>query len=136
MTHPIDVPRRRALVSQMSRDKVSIRTMAALLGVSKDVVHRDRQALIAAPAATPAALRRQRVADTTATLDDLRDTVNALVNARPAYQMGVDDETAARWYTDLRDTTDRLATLAATFGEYYPHLVAQPATPVRDTKAG
>ncbi|MGP3686514.1 hypothetical protein ACTVZO_17710 [Streptomyces sp. IBSNAI002] len=123
MTHPIDVPRRRALVAQMSRDRVSIRTMAALLGVSKDVIHRDRQALAAAPPATRTEQCRQRVADTTATLQDLRDTVNTLVNARPAYQVGVDDETAARWYTELRDTTATLAELAATFGDYYPRLV-------------
>ncbi|MER6198005.1 hypothetical protein ABT234_11655 [Streptomyces sp. NPDC001586] len=129
MTNPLDVPRRRALVAQMSRDKVPIRTMAALLGVSKDVVHRDRQTLAAAPAETPAARRRQRVADTTATLGDLRDTAEALVKARPAYQMGVDDETAARWYAELRDTTARLAALAATFGEYYPHLTDPTATP-------
>ncbi|MFD9306117.1 hypothetical protein ACFWCB_26270 [Streptomyces sp. NPDC060048] len=128
----LDVAQRRTLVAQMSRGGVSIRAMATLLGVTKDVIHRDRKALAEAATATPATRAeqaRQRVADITATLHDLRDTVDALVSAQPAYQLALDDATAAVWHATIRDTAAELTALTATFGDYYPALVALTATP-------
>ncbi|WP_405710054.1 helix-turn-helix domain-containing protein [Streptomyces xanthophaeus] len=124
-----DVAARRALVAQLTRDKVPIRTIADRLGVSKDAVHRDRKALAATPAATRLAAQRERADQAAATLVRLQEAVTAAAAARPAYQPAIDDATAAQWYAQLRDTAAALTDLANTFRDYYPHLTDPTATP-------
>lgn len=144
---PDVVARRRARVAELTRDNWSIREIAAELSVSKDVVYRDRlvnaatptatdtapdrdtPASTATPTATRRALHRQKASQAAAALQELHAAVTATEAARPAYQILVDDETAAQWIAQLRRDIATLAGVADTFRDYYPHLTDRTATP-------
>ncbi|MFB7171101.1 hypothetical protein ACFCYM_09805 [Streptomyces sp. NPDC056254] len=138
------VAQRRARVAELTRDRRSIRDIAAELGVSKDVVHRDQQwlkrqkpatATATAPAgtATRHPLAHDKTAQAATALQQLRAAVTATVAARPVYQLYVDDATAAEWIAQLRQDVASLAAVADSFRDYYPHLTGPGATPHRDT---
>ncbi|NUP19050.1 MAG: hypothetical protein HOZ81_23755 [Streptomyces sp.] len=142
MTRPTAaaVAQRRARVAELTRDNWTIRDIAAELGVHKDVVYRDRLVNAAAAAATAAtpdrdtpattatrrALYRDKAGQAADAMAALRAAVTATAAARPAYQILVDDETAAQWVAQLREDVATLAAVADSFGDYYPHLTATP----------
>ncbi|MFZ3494608.1 hypothetical protein ACODT5_15515 [Streptomyces sp. 5.8] len=130
MTDPTTDPvaQRRALVAELTRDKKSVRDIAKELGVSKDVVHRDRIANAATPSARQARLR-DKAAQAAAAMEQLRDAVDATAAARPAHQVLVTDETARQWLAQLREDIAMLTGVADSFCDMYPHLAETPATP-------
>ncbi len=127
------VAQRRARVAELNRDGVSIRETAATLGISKDTVYRDRLVNAATPTATERALHRDKADQAAAALQELRAAVTATTAARPAYQLLVDDETAACWIAQLREDTATLTALVESFRDAYSHLTDATATPDRDT---
>lgn len=130
MTDPTTDPvaQRRARVAELTRDKMTVRDIAKTLGVSKDVVHRDRKANARKPTATRHALYRDKAGQAVAAMEQLRTAVTATEAARPAYQLLIDDDTAAQWIAQLRADAAALLAVADTFRDYYPHLAATPAT--------
>ncbi|MEU2450070.1 helix-turn-helix domain-containing protein [Streptomyces sp. NPDC012765] len=135
MTDPTTDPvaRRRARVAQLTRDKRTIRDIAKELEVSKDVVYRDQKWIKrnapATPAATQHALHRDKAGQAAAALQALHTAITAAADARPAYQILVDDEMAAQWIAQLRDDARRVLDIAETFRDYFPHLTGPTATP-------
>ncbi|MFB6517455.1 helix-turn-helix domain-containing protein [Streptomyces sp. NPDC056401] len=131
MTDPTldPVVQRRARVAELTRDKMSIRDIATTLKVSKDVVYRDRKFNAKGSAATRRALYRDRADQAAAAMEQLHTAVTATAAARPAYQLLVDDDTAAQWIAQLRDDAAALLAVADTFRDYYPHLNDPAATP-------
>ncbi|WKV74741.1 hypothetical protein AW27_026410 [Streptomyces sp. PCS3-D2] len=128
-----EVAQRRARVAELTRDKLTIRDIATELGVTKDVVHRDQQWLKKQALATPRALFRDKADQARTAMAQLHAAVTATAAARPAYQVLIDDATAAQWIAQLRDDANRLRDIADTFRELYPHLTGPAATPHRDT---
>ncbi|MCP3758196.1 hypothetical protein [Streptomyces sp. TBY4] len=130
MTNPVPdaVVQRRALVAELTRDKKSLRDIAKTLGVSKDVVRRDRIANAATPTARQARLR-DKASQAAAAMEQLRDAVDATAAARPAHQVLVTDETAREWLAQLRADITVLTVVAESFRDMYPHLADAPATP-------
>ncbi|MEU6294842.1 hypothetical protein [Streptomyces erythrochromogenes] len=123
------VAARRARVDELTRDEWTIRDIARELHVSKDVVYRDRIAL----RATRMALHRDKAGQAAAAMAALRAAVTAAQAARPAYQLLVDNETAAEWLAHLREDAATLLAVADSFRDSYPHLTAPTATPPRPT---
>ncbi|WP_030659757.1 MULTISPECIES: hypothetical protein [Streptomyces] len=119
------VAERRARVEELTRDNWTIRDIAKELRVSKDVVYRDRLAT----RATRMAMYRDKAGQAAAAMAALRAAVTATEAARPAYQILVDDETAAQWLAQLRDDAAALLAVADTFRDYYPYLTDPTATP-------
>ncbi|MFE5675089.1 hypothetical protein ACFQ7B_07635 [Streptomyces erythrochromogenes] len=119
------IAKRRARVDELTRDSRTIRDIAKELGVTKDVVYRDRLAT----RATRMAQYRDKAGQAAAAMAALRTAVTATEAARPAYQILVDDETAAEWLAQLREGAAALLAVADTFRDYYPHLTDPTATP-------
>ncbi|MEV7584407.1 hypothetical protein [Streptomyces erythrochromogenes] len=153
MTRPTAaaVAQRRARVAELTRDNSrTIRDIAAELGVHKDVVYRDRlvnAATAAATATTPdrdtpastatrRALYRDKAGQAADAMAALRAAVTATAAARPAYQILVDDETAAHWIAQLREDVATLAAVADSFRDYYPYLTDPTATPPSSQTTG
>lgn len=128
MTDPTADPvaQRRARVAELTRDKMTIRDIAAELRVTKDVVYRDRKCNAKKPAATQRARYRDKADQAVAAMAQLAAAVTATEAARPAYQLLIDDDTAAQWIAQLRDNAAALLAVADTFRDYYPHLTATP----------
>lgn len=118
MSTPTEIEERRAKVRQLAHPGASARQIAAQLGVSKDTVLRDLAALDTPPA-TPAQRIAHRVAQTESAMSQLCAAAHAIDGAPPAYAV-TDDETAARWRTELRATAARLMAHADAFADYYP----------------
>ncbi|MET7787253.1 helix-turn-helix domain-containing protein [Streptomyces sp900116325] len=118
MTGAPTVAQRRATVRRMAQAGESNRAIAAQLGVSKDTVRRDL-ATDDAPAATPADRFGARAAQTECAMSRLSAAAQAIDDAPPAYTV-TDDETARRWYAELRATAARLVAHADHFADYYP----------------
>ncbi|MCX5112194.1 helix-turn-helix domain-containing protein [Streptomyces sp. NBC_00378] len=118
MTGSPTVAQRRAQVRQLAQDGASNRAIAAQLGISKDTVRRD----LATPEAPPQTRVEKfaaRVAQTESAMSQLSAAGQAIDDARPAYTP-VDEETARRWYAELRATAARLMAHAEEFAVYYP----------------
>lgn len=130
MTDPTTDPvaQRRARVAELTLDKKSLRDIAKELGVSKDVVRRDRIANAATPSARLARLR-DKAGQAAAAMEQLRNAVDATAAARPAHQVLVTDETAREWLDQLREEVTILTGVADSFRDMYPHLTETPATP-------
>jgi predicted ArsR family transcriptional regulator len=129
---PPAVAQRRATVRQLSQRGASLRDIAAQLKISKDTARRDLAAAEAADA-TPAETLSQRLAhrasQTETAMRQLCDAAQAVTDATPACTP-TDDETARRWYEQLRDTASQLSRAADAFADYYPAAVA------RDSETG
>ncbi|MFE7097007.1 helix-turn-helix domain-containing protein [Streptomyces erythrochromogenes] len=123
--HKQRVADRRAAVARLTAAGASARSIADELGVSKDTVLRDR----AATAAPRRALCQEKAGRAASAMAQLRAAVTAAVDARPAYQILVYDDTAARWIAQLRQDVATLAALLETFDEGFPHLTAPDAKP-------
>ncbi|MBM9621012.1 hypothetical protein ACFQ60_22490 [Streptomyces zhihengii] len=117
-TVPPEVAHRRATVRHLAQQGLSNRAISARLGLSKDMVRRD----LAAPA-PPTETRAQRLArrakDTDEAMRQLCAAAQAVDGADPAHTP-TDDETARRWYDDLRATAVVLLAHAEAFADYYP----------------
>ncbi|MFF9146340.1 helix-turn-helix domain-containing protein [Streptomyces sp. NPDC014861] len=103
----VDVAARRARVAQLLREGRSQRAIATALGVSKDVIFRDVQALARGTATTPdqdgpppAAPRDHTVADDAATVPAPQSATSA-TPAAPCLMVPLDDALLA----DLADLT-------------------------------
>ncbi|MFD9519328.1 helix-turn-helix domain-containing protein [Streptomyces sp. NPDC059979] len=118
MTTPTAVAERRTRVRQLAQGGASSRQIAEQLGVSKDTVLRDL-AKPEALAQTRTELRAQKLAQAEQAVSQACAAVQAVADARPAYQM-TDDETARRWCGALRAAADALAAQADAFADYYP----------------
>ncbi|WKV74238.1 helix-turn-helix domain-containing protein [Streptomyces sp. PCS3-D2] len=126
--HKQKVEDRRAAVARLTAAGASARRIADELGVSKDTVLRDRAANGAPPATDRRALFRAKAGQAADAMEQLRAAVIATQAARPAYQILVDDDTAAQWLTQLRQDAAALAAVADSFRDYYPHLTHPPAS--------
>ncbi|MFI6861769.1 hypothetical protein ACIBKZ_18035 [Streptomyces sp. NPDC050421] len=115
MTGSLTLAQRRAKVRHMAQDGASNRAIAAELDISKDTVARD----LAAPVETPAQLMAQRATRTETAMSQLSAAAQAAVAANPAHTI-TDDETARRWWTELRATAAQLLAHADEFATYYP----------------
>ena len=124
MSTPTEIAQRRATVRRLAQGGASCRAIAAQLGVSKDTVRRDLEALDAPPASLAERLA-QRTAQTETAMSQLSAAVQAVDGARPAYTV-TDAATAARWHTELRATVARLVAHADAFAEYYPSATSAP----------
>lgn len=118
MSTPTEIAQRRATVRRLAQGGASCRAIAAQLGVGKDTVRRDLEALDAPPE-TPGARIAQRTAQTDSAMRQLSAAAQAIDDTRPAYTV-TDDATAARWCAELRATAARLVAHADAFAEYYP----------------
>ncbi|MEV7712308.1 helix-turn-helix domain-containing protein [Streptomyces sp. NPDC088270] len=118
MTGSPTVAQRRTQVRHLAQTGASNRRIAAQLGISKDTVRRDL-ATPEAPAETLAQRLAQRAAQTESAMSQLSAAGQAVADAKPAYTP-TDEETARRWYTELRATAARLAAHADAFADYYP----------------
>ncbi|MFE7347504.1 helix-turn-helix domain-containing protein [Streptomyces fimicarius] len=118
MTGAPTVAQRRAQVRHLAQTGASNRAIAAQLGISKDTVRRDL-ATDDAPPQTLVEKFAARAAQTESAISQLSAAVQAVDGAKPAYTP-VDEETARRWYAELRATAARLAAHAEAFADYYP----------------
>lgn len=117
------VATRRARVRQLSQDGASLRDIASQLGISKDTARRDIAAT-ATPVETPAQRQAHRAAQVETALRQLCDAGQAVDDATPALTITT-DETARRWYEQLRNTASQLSRAADQFAVYYPDAVAR-----------
>lgn len=115
MTGSLTVAQRRAKVRHMAQDGASNRAIATELRISKDTVARD----LAAPVETPAQRMAQRATQTETAMSQLSAAAQAVVAADPARTI-TDDETARRWWNELRATAAQLLAHANEFATYYP----------------
>ncbi|MFF3127224.1 helix-turn-helix domain-containing protein [Streptomyces sp. NPDC057908] len=122
MTGAPTVAQRRTQVRQLAQTGSSNRAIAAKLGISKDTVRRDL-ATNDAPPQTLAEKFAARAAQTESAMSQLSAAVQAVADAKPAYTP-VDEETARRWYAELRATAAHLAAHADAFADYYPDTAA------------
>ncbi|MFJ2701866.1 hypothetical protein ACIO3R_01540 [Streptomyces sp. NPDC087428] len=118
MTGALTVAQRRAEVRRLAQGGASNRAIAAQLGVGKDTVRRDLVAT-EAPAETPAQRMAQRAAQAETAMSQLSAAAQAVAEATPARTI-TDDETARRWWTELRATAAQLLAHAGEFADYYP----------------
>ncbi|MFB8035893.1 helix-turn-helix domain-containing protein [Streptomyces sp. NPDC056004] len=118
MTGSLTVAQRRAQVRHLAQTGASNRAIAAQLGIGKDTVRRDLAA-DDAPSLTRAERFAARVAQTESAMSQLGAAAQAVADAKPAYTPA-DEETARRWYAELRATVARLAAHADAFADYYP----------------
>ncbi|MGW2591971.1 hypothetical protein ACWCXC_17130 [Streptomyces sp. NPDC001515] len=121
----LTVTERRTRVHQLARTGASQRAIAAQLGVGKDTVRRDL-AHPAPPVETPAQQHARRAAQTDDAMRQLCAAAQAAIDADPAHTI-TDDETARRWWTELRATADSLLAHADRFADYYPGAGARVA---------
>lgn len=115
MTGTLTLAQRRAKVRQLAQGGASNRAIAAELRISKDTVARD----LDAPVETPAQLMAHRAAHTETAMRQLSAAAQAVTEAAPARTI-TDDETARRWWIELRATAERLLAHADEFATYYP----------------
>ncbi|MGW0938857.1 hypothetical protein [Streptomyces sp. NPDC002666] len=115
MTGAFTLAQRRAKVRQLADGGASNRAIAAELRISKDTVARD----LDAPVKTPAQLMAHRAAHTETAMSQLSAAAQGAIAADPAHTI-TDDETARRWWTELRATAAQLLAHADRFADYYP----------------
>lgn len=115
MTGALTLAQRRAAVRQLALGGASNRAIATELGISKDTVARD----LDAPVETPAQRMAHRAAHTETVMRQLSAAAQAVAEAVPARTI-TDDETARRWWTELRATAAQLMAHADQFADYYP----------------
>ncbi|WP_326659588.1 helix-turn-helix domain-containing protein [Streptomyces sp. NBC_00385] len=115
MTGALTLAQRRAKVRQMAQEGISNRAIAAQVGVGKDTVAR----ILAAPIETRAEALAYRVAQVETAVAALSAAAQAALGADPAHTI-TDDETARRWWTELRATAAQLLAHADQFADYYP----------------
>lgn len=115
MTGAFTLAQRRAKVRQLADGGASNRAIAAELDISKDTVARD----LDAPIETPAQLMAHRAAHTETAMSQLCAAAQAAITADPAHTI-TDDETARRWWMELRATAAQLLAHADQFADYYP----------------
>ncbi|WP_327337382.1 hypothetical protein OG384_14880 [Streptomyces sp. NBC_01324] len=118
MTGALTLAQRRAKVRQLAQPGVSNRAIAAQLGIHHRTVARDLAAT-EAPAETLAQRLAHRVAHTETAMRQLGAAAQAALDADPAHTI-TDDETARRWWTELRATAAQLLAHADQFADYYP----------------
>lgn len=125
MATPTDVAQRRAAVRRLAAQNLSNRAIAEQLGISKDTVRRDLEA----PEETLRERLAQRAEQTDTAVRHACAAAQSVVDMRPAYIL-TDEETARRWYGDLRAAAGQLAALAEQFTDYHPF--ARCATMAQD----
>lgn len=113
----LTVTERRTLAHQLAQTGASQRAIAAQLGVGKDTIRRDL-AHPAPPVETPAQRAAHRAEQTETAMRQLCAAAQAVDDAAPAHTI-TDDETARRWWTELRATADSLLAHADRFADYY-----------------
>lgn len=121
MSTHMAVAQRRGSVRRLVARGLSNRAIGEELGISKDTVRRDREWLD-----LPLAERvAQRVAHTDEAVRQACAAAQEAADMRPAY-VPTDEETARRWYEQLRATAALLAAQADQFADHHPF--AQCAT--------
>ncbi|MFJ4916077.1 helix-turn-helix domain-containing protein [Streptomyces sp. NPDC088726] len=118
MTGALTLAQRRAKVRQLAQPGVSNRAIAAQLGIHHRTVARDLAAT-EAPAETLAQRLAHRAAHTETAMSQLSAAAQAVTEATPARTI-TDDETARRWWAELRATAAQLLAQADEFADYYP----------------
>ncbi|MFF4166892.1 hypothetical protein [Streptomyces sp. NPDC001741] len=138
MTGSLTLAQRRTQVRELAQGGASNRRIATKLGISKDTVARDLRATeappaepIEAPVEEPAPTFAQRLAhrrtQTETAMRQLSAAAQAIDAARPAYTPA-DEETALRWYGELRAVVAQLTACADAFADYYPDAAARART--------